>query len=410
MAKKTKRRPERQNGAKSNNYYLLLGGVTALSLFGLVMVLSASHATALADYHDSFYFLKRQVAWLTVGLIAMFFLSRVEFRSFRSFSGWGIAAAAALLGLVLIPGLSISAGGASRWLDIGPISFQPSELAKFALILFAADFLAKRRDDLGEFETLMPLLIWLGVLAALIMAQPDLGTTLILLGIGFIMLAIAGARWLHLAGLGLVGILGTIILILVEPYRKARLLAFINPLKDPMSTGYQNVQSLIALGSGRLFGVGLGMSKQKFFYLPAAHTDFIFAIIGEELGLIGTLAVLFGFGFLAFIGIRIAAKATTHFDRFVAVGITSMIIVQAVLNMGAVTGVLPITGVPLPLISSGGSSLLFTLIGIGVLLNIANRERKTNEGIIDASDYFRGRNRRTSVSRDRHGRRTGVSG
>jgi cell division protein FtsW len=407
--KKRQRREERTYGTRANNYYLLLGAVIGLSLFGLVMVLSASHATALADYNDSFYFFKRQIAWLTVGLIAMFFFSRVEFRSFRSFSGWGIAASAALLGLVLIPGIGITAGGASRWLDVGPLSFQPSELAKFALILFAADFLAKRREDLGEVENLLPLLIWLGILAGLIMAQPDLGTTLILAGIGFIMLTIAGARWLHLAGLGLMGGLATIVLILIEPYRKARLLAFIDPLKDPMRTGYQNVQSLIALGSGRMFGVGLGMSKQKFFYLPAAHTDFIFAIIGEELGLIGTMVVLLGFAFLALIGIRIAAKATTHFDRFVAVGITSMIIVQAVLNMGAVTGVLPITGVPLPLISSGGSSLLFILMGIGVLLNIANHERKTNEGIIDASDYFRGRNRRTPVSRDRHGRRAGVS-
>lgn len=408
MAKKKTSRGRRPT-VKSNNYYILLGTVTGLSLFGLVMVLSASHATALADYKDSFYFLKYQAAWLTFGLITMFFVSKIEFRSFRSFAGWGIAASAALLVLVLIPGLGITSGGASRWLDIGPISFQPSEVAKFALILFAADFLARRREQMKEAETLLPLLVWLVVVAGLIMLQPDLGTTLIITCIFFIMLLIAGARYLHLAALGAAAAVATAGLIWIAPYRKARLLAFLDPWEDPMSTGFQNVQSLIALGSGHLFGVGLGMSKQKFFYLPAAHTDFIFAIIGEEIGLIGTLSIVIAFGLLAFAGIRIAAKATTYFDRYVATGVTAMIIVQAVLNMGAVTGVLPITGVPLPLISFGGTSLLFTLTGVGVLLNIASRERKTNEGIIDASDYFRGRNRRPSVSRDRHGRRTGVS-
>ncbi|MFA5867533.1 MAG: putative lipid II flippase FtsW [Actinomycetota bacterium] len=399
----------RRSVVKSNNYYILLGTVIGLSLFGLVMVLSASHATALADYKDSFYFLKYQAVWLTFGLIAMFFFSKLEFRSFKSFAGWGVAASTALLVLVLIPGIGIATGGASRWLDIGLISFQPSELVKFALILFAADFLARRREQLKEFDTMLPLLVWLVAIAGLIMLQPDLGTTLIIAGIFFVLLLVAGARYLHLAALGAAGTAATIGLIWMAPYRKARLLVFLDPWKDPMNTGFQNVQSLIALGSGHLFGVGLGMSKQKFFYLPAAHTDFIFAIIGEELGLLGTMSVVIAFGLLAFAGIRIAAKATTYFDRYIATGITAMIIIQAVLNMGAVTGVLPITGVPLPLISSGGTSLLFTLTGVGILLNIASRERKANEGIIDASDYFRGRNRRTPVSRDRHGRRAGVS-
>ncbi len=408
MAKKKSGR-ERRPVVKSNDYYILLGTVIGLSLFGLVMVLSASHAIALADYKDSFYFLKYQTVWLTFGLIAMFFFSKFEFRSFKSFAGWGVAASTALLVLVLLPGIGITTGGASRWLDIGPISFQPSELVKFALILFAADFLAKRREQLREFETMLPLLVWLIIIGGLIMLQPDLGTTLIIAGIVFVLLLVAGARYLHLAALSAAGAAATIGLIWTAPYRRARLLAFLDPWKDPMSTGFQNVQSLIALGSGHLFGVGLGMSKQKFFYLPAAHTDFIFAIIGEELGLLGTLSVVIAFTLLALAGIRIAMKATTYFDRYIATGITSMIIIQAVLNMGAVTGVLPITGVPLPLISSGGTSLLFTLTGVGILLNVASRERKTNEGIIDASDYFRGRHGRTSVSRDRHRRRAGVS-
>lgn len=409
--KKTPKRGQRKPAERSGNYLLLLGVVVSMSLFGLVMVLSASHATALADYKDSFYFLKRQTVWLTVGLIVMFFLAKADFRYLKRFAGLGVVGATALLALVLIPGLSITAGGASRWLSVGPLPFQPAEVAKFAIIMFMADILAKRREDIVDFKIMaVPVLPWFLAMAGLIMLQPDLGTTIILAGIVFIMLLVAGARLTHLFALAATGLSSIIFLIFVEGYRKARLLAFLNPWKDPMNGGFQIVQSLIALGSGHWFGVGLGMSKQKFFYLPAAHTDFILAIIGEELGLIGTLAVVIAFGVLAFAGVRIALKATTYFDRLVASGVTAMIVVQAVLNMGAVTGVLPITGVPLPLISFGGSSLLFTMMGVGILLNIASHERKTSEGIIDARDYFRGRNRRTSVSRDRHGRRTGVSG
>lgn len=398
-------------GEKPGSYYLLLGVVFALSVFGLVMVLSASHTTGLADYNDSYYFFKRQLQWLVIGFGAMFIFASVEFRWLRRLVRLGLIISFALLILVLVPGLGITAGGASRWLTLGPLTFQPSELAKFAMIFFAADILAKRRENITDFKTIaVPVLPVFGVMAVVIMLQPDLGTTLILAGIVLVMLYVADARLTHVLGLAAAGLAAVWSLINIAGYRRARINAFINPWKDPQNTGFQYIQSQIALGSGHWFGVGLGMSKQKFFYLPASHTDFIFAIIGEELGLAGTLTVVAAFSLLVYACIRIAARATTQFDRLVATGITAMIIVQAVLNMGAVTGILPITGVPLPLISSGGTSLLFVLTGVGILLNIASHERKTTEGVIDARDYFRGGDRRASVSRSSRRRNARLSG
>jgi cell division protein FtsW len=390
---------------RSANFYLLLGVVVSLSLFGLVMVFSASHATALADYNDSFYFLKRQMGWLGIGFVVMLIFAYADWRPIKRFAGLLFALSLIPLILVLVPGLGINAGGASRWISLFGIPFQPSELAKITLIFYAAAFLSRYRDAVGDWGLIWKHILWPFVaLAGIIMLQPDLGTTLILTGIVFIMLFIGGVRLWHLAIIGAGGVGAVGLLIKFAGYRMARVTAFINPWKDPQNTGFQIIQSLIALGSGRWFGVGLGMSKQKFFYLPAAHTDFIYAIIGEELGLIGTLAVVIAFGTLVFAGVRIAIKATTYFDRLASAGVLAMITVQAVLNMGAVTGILPITGVPLPLISSGGTSLVFTLMGVGILLNIAIHDRKQKEGIIDARGYFRGGNGRTSVSRSRAGR------
>lgn len=402
------RRPEVKNSEKTVGYYILLTCVILLSMIGLVMVFSASHATALAEYHDSFYYLKRQMAWMIVGFTVMFILAKLDWRVLRRISIplWGLTIA--FLALVMMPGYGVAAGGASRWVSLGPIVFQPSELAKFALIILAADFYARKRqvmDDPREmFWPVVPMFL-LAVL--LVMLQPDLGTTLIILSILAVMLWVGGVRFRHLGAMALVGLPIVGLLIYLEPYRLTRFLAFLDPWKDPQGAGYQIIQSMIALGSGNIFGVGLGMSKQKFFYLPAAHTDFIFSIIGEEGGLLATLTIVVLFCFVAYACIRISIKATTYFDRLVAAGVTAMIIVQAVLNMGAVTGVLPITGVPLPLISSGGTSLFFTLTGVGILLNIAGRERNANEGIIDARDHFRGGNRRPPVSRARAGRNAG---
>lgn len=401
-------RTERPHKPKS--YYVLIGTTVALTVFGLVMVFSASQATGLAEYQDSFYYLKKQILWMVIGFTALLVMSSIDYRWLQRMSWPLLLGSLALLVAVLIPGVGVTAGGAQRWIIIGPFNVQPSEIAKLAMVLFSADILCRRREKLFEFKWLaMPVLGVLAIVAGLIMAQPDMGTMLIVVLSVFVVLFVAGAQISHLIGLAGAGLGAIAGLIAIAPYRVDRIIGFWNPWKDPTQSGFQVIQSLIALGSGGLFGVGLGMSKQKFFYLPAAHTDFILAIIGEELGLIGTLCVIVAFGILAYVGIRLALRAQTHYGRVLAAGITSLIVFQAVINMGAVTGVLPVTGVPLPLISSGGTSLLLTLAAVGILANIASQEGQAFEGVIDARHYFRRRNRRPSVSSTRPRRSAGVS-
>lgn len=345
----------------------------ALLVLGLVMILSASSVSSFARYGSSFWFFRRQLLWALIGLVGFFFFRRLDYRRLKNFGYLSYAGSVALLAAVLVPGVGIVAGGSARWLALGPFSFQPSELAKLALVLFAADVFSRKEErTFAEFShTFLPLVPALGVLAVLVMLQPDLGTTVLLGTIGLGVLFVAGARLRHLLPIGLVGVGGTTLLALGEEYRRARLLAFLNPWADPLNTGYQTIQSLIALGSGGIFGVGLGASRQKWSYVPNAHTDFIYSILGEEMGLLGTLAVLGLFAFLAYLGVRTARKAPDRFGMLLAAGITIWISVQALVNMGAVTAALPITGVPLPLVSFGGSSLVVLLAAMGILSNIA---------------------------------------
>lgn len=395
---------------RASSYYVLLAVTIVLTLFGIVMVFSASQVTALSEYHDSFYFLKRQVIWVVIGFCLLFLLANIDYRRLRYLSLSFLGVSIALLVAALIPGVSTVAGGASRWLVFGPLGVQPSEVAKLAMVIFCADLLSRRKERLGNlFDLVMPIVPLVGLMALLIVLQPDLGTFVIIAATVFVLLFVAGAKLRHLLLLGLSGLSLVTLLIFSAPYRRARLLSFLNPWGDPMESGFHIIQSLIALGSGRVFGLGLGMSRQKFFYLPAAHTDFIFAIIGEELGLIGTLAVILSFLIITYIGIKIAFRSSSLFGRLMAAGITTLIATQAVINMGAVTGLLPITGVPLPLVSFGGSSLVFTLMGIGILLNISSGGRKKSQGVIDARDYFRRRDRRASIPGHRSRRRTKVS-
>lgn len=355
--------------------FLLTVGTGALLLLGLVMILSASSVQSFAEYGSSFLYFNRQLLWSAIGIVGFVAFARLDYHRLRG-AGYVLFVIVTLLLLaVLIPGVGQEAGGSSRWIAAGPLSFQPSELAKLALILFAADVFSRKKErNLGILShTLMPMLPALGMLAILIMMQPDLGTTLLLGFIGFGMLFIAGAPMLYMlpmaasgAGLALLGAMA-------EPYRRARLLAFMHPWKDPLNTGYQTIQSLIAMGSGSWLGVGLGASRQKWSYVPNAHTDFIFAILGEEMGFIGTLAVVGLFAFLAYLGIRSAQRAPDRFGMLLASGITIWISVQALVNMGAVTGALPITGVPLPLVSFGGTSLVLSLIGMGILTSVARQ-------------------------------------
>lgn len=361
---------------RAPDYWLYLP-VIVLAGIGVVMVYSASSIVAADRYGDAAYFLKRQLIWVGLGGTAMLLTQRIHYAAFRRLTPLLLLLAVAALALVLVPGVGRVAGGARRWISFGgPFSFQPAEAAKLVMALYLANFLANRGPWLREFRRgVIPPVLITGVMFGLILTQPDLGSAMIIGLITFVMLFVAGARVIHLAGLVLTGIPGVLAAILGEEYRRRRLLAFLDPWADPQGAGFHIIQSLLALGSGGLWGVGLGNSRQKFFYLPERHTDFIFSILGEELGVIGTGAVVGLFALFAYRGFRIARRAPDQFGSLLAAGITMMVVLQAVLNIGVTTGLLPITGVPLPFLSFGGSSILFTMIASGMLLNISQYAR-----------------------------------
>ena len=368
-------------GATDRTVATLLLATASLVVLGLVMVLSASSVRAYEDYGSSFLFFLRQLAYAVVGSAAFLLTARMRHTAWRRLCVPLLLLSVALLVVVLIPGIGTEAGGSARWIQLGPITVQPSELAKIAVIAFAAALLSRRWRRIADVrELLLPLAPVVGIVAVLILLQPDMGTAVIVVGSVFVVLFGAGARTRHLlagaAGLASVG-LG---LMYVEGYRWARVVSFVNPWSDPQGSGYQTIQSMIALASGGPLGVGLGASRQKWSYVPNAHTDFIFSIIGEELGLIGSLAVLALFAALLFAGVRIALRAPDAFGRFLAVGITGWFGVQAVVNLGAVTGLLPITGVPLPFVSFGGSSLIVSMAAVGILVSVARGARRARRG------------------------------
>ncbi|HZD59756.1 MAG TPA: putative lipid II flippase FtsW [Anaerolineae bacterium] len=355
-------------------YYRLLGVVFVMILFGLIMVLSASWVRAYAETGDSYYYIKRQLLWIAMGSVALLFFSRVSVGSFQKLARPVIVAAIVMLLMVLVPGVGKTAGGASRWILVGGFQIQPSELAKFAVALYTADFLTRKRKELGDIKELIyPYGVVLLLIIFLVLKQPDLGTTLAICMAAFVILFIGGFPLKYVLGIGVTGIAAGAYFIYFSPFgfHLKRFKAFLDPKADPFGAGYQILQSLIAFGSGGLFGVGLGMSRQKYFYLPAAQTDFIFAIIGEELGLLGTLFTVLLFALFTYYGIKISYRCKNHFGRLLGAGLTSMIALQALVNMGAVTAMLPITGIPMPFISYGGSSLIVNLASVGILLSIA---------------------------------------
>ncbi|CAN5615130.1 putative lipid II flippase FtsW [soil metagenome] len=358
----------------------MLIALTACTLvvLGLTMILSASSVSSFANYGSSFLFFKRQLLWAVVGIIGFVTLVRCDYRKLKGLGYPAFLISTVLLAAVLVPGVGIVVGGSSRWIGLGPFSFQPSEIAKLALVLFCAEVFARKQErSLRDFvHTAVPLLPALAILAALVLLQPDLGTTLLLGVIGLGMLFVAGAPLAYLVPLSVAGAAVAAGAAVMEEYRRARILAFLDPWKDPLNTGYQTIQSLIALGSGGWLGVGLGASRQKWMYIPNAHTDFIFAILGEEMGLLGTLGVLGMFAFLTYLGVQTSRRAPDRFGMLLAGGITVWIGVQALVNMGAVTAALPITGVPLPLVSFGGTSLVVSLAAMGILTNVASQSRR----------------------------------
>jgi len=351
---------------------LLLGATSFLVVTGLVMVLSASSVSAFAQYGDSFLFVQRQAAYAVVGVGVLLVASRMRPQAWRRLAWPLLLITLVMLAFVLVPSAGIEAYGSSRWFQLGPVTVQPSELAKLSLVVFAAAILTKKWGRLGDVGHLaVPLLPVCAVVCALVMLQPDLGTTVILAGSVFLLLFAAGVRVRYLSLAVLVGSAIGAGLIMSADYRRVRFLSFLNPWADAKSTGYQLVQSLIALGSGGWTGVGLGASRQKWQYVPNAHNDFVFSILGEELGLIGEIVVLFAFCTLIYAGLRIATRTPDVFSRLLAAGIVSWFGLQALVNLGAVTGLLPITGVPLPFLSYGGSSLVVSLGAVGVLVSIA---------------------------------------
>jgi cell division protein FtsW len=337
-----------------------------------MMVLSASSVEALHVYGGAWLFFQRQVVWLLVGGVAMVVTARLDYHRWRRLARPAVLVSLALLVLVLVPGLGITAGGATRWLGWGPFRIQPSELSKLAVLLFAADLLARRADRVHERGAIVrPLLVVTGSVAALVLLEPDMGTAVVLTLIALTVVFVGGLPLFPMARL-LVGTAAACLAMgMVEGYRRARLFSFLDPWKDAGNTGYQVAQSLVALGSGRLTGVGLGASRAKWGFLPNAHTDFIFAIIGEELGLLGTVLVVGLFVGFTYLGVQAAMRAPDRFGSLVAAGVTGWVAGQALVNMGAVTGRLPVTGVPLPFVSFGGSALVVTLAAVGILVNVA---------------------------------------
>lgn len=352
--------------------------IVVLNLIGLVMVLSASSYSALYEYGSSWYQFERQFIWVAIGGIALVVTMRIDYSRWRSWVKPMLAGSFAMLVLVLVPGIGVNVNGSSRWLGWGPVRIQPSEFAKFAVLVFTADLLSRRVHRIRDTRvTLRPILAVLFSIVVLLMLQPNLGTTIITVAIILIMLFVAGTPVRAMLKLFVGAGAFATIAALAEPYRLRRVMAYRDPWADPFKTGYQTIQSQVGIANGGIVGVGLGEGRAKWGFLPYAHTDFIFAIISEELGLIGALVVVGLFVVLGVLGVRTALHARDHFGMLLATGITAWILIQAFINIGAVIGVLPITGVPLPFVSFGGSSLLVTMAAVGVLLNVARHARPT---------------------------------
>lgn len=354
--------------------YVVVGVTLILLCIGLVMVHSASSIISAQKFDDPFFYAKRQFMWAGLGLALMFIMANFDYHRLREWAPKLMIAAFVFLVIVLIPGVGKNRGGSQAWLGLGGFGIQPSEFAKLALIIFLAYFLAEATERMQSFRKgfLPPLFISL-IAVGLIMLEPDLGQSVVIMGTTIIMMYAAGARLSHLGFLGGAGLLGFAGLVAMAPYRIKRIVAFLDPWSDPLDKGYQIIQSLYAIGSGGLVGLGLGNSRQKYLYLPEPQTDFIYSILSEELGFLGGAAVLALFAVLVWRGFRTAMFAPDEFGSLLATGITGMIAVQVLINVGVVTSSIPATGITLPFISFGGSSLTLMLTGVGILLNISKQ-------------------------------------
>jgi cell division protein FtsW len=397
----------------SLDYHVLVLVTLGLVAFGLVMVYSASSARATLAADDPAYYLKRQAVYAFAGVVALVLLSRMDYRRLRFAVAPLLLGSFALLVAVLVLGTPVN--GARRWLSLGPATIQPSELAKLALVLWLAAYLARRPAPQSLGELLRPIGLVVGSVFALVIVEPDLGTAIAISIMAAAVLVVAGTRLPTLAAAGTIGFFLVAAAIWLEPYRRERLLSFLDPWQDPEGAGFQSVQAMIALGSGGFFGNGLGESVQKVYYLPEASTDMIFAIVGEELGLLGAFGVIAAFVAFGYAGFNVALGCRDPFGKLVAAGVTALVCGQAAVNVSAVMGLAPLTGIPLPFVSYGGSSLVVGLASVGILLNIAVSDaagaraempgRRRRDG---RSRPARARGRRVAASprRARHARRS----
>ncbi len=356
---------------KKSSDFALFFIVTLLVIFGIIMVFSSSYYFALAKKGDAYHFLKRDLIWASIGFVAMMITSTINYRFYKKLGPVAFVVSVVLLLLIFSP-LGVEINYAKRWLGVGEITVMPGEIAKICAIIFCAWFLSSKPDRIKSFiKGVLPLLLVIGTYFTLIILQPNLSTAVTISMIIVAMMFVAGMKIKHLIGLIITGVSGIVLMIILEPYRKQRLTSFLDPFADPMDSGYQVIQSLLALGSGGLFGVGLGRSIQKTLYLPEPQNDFIFAIIGEEVGFIGCTALIVCFMILIWRGIHIAINAPDLFGTLLALGITSMIAIQVVINIAVATSSMPPTGIALPFISWGGNSLVLFMASIGILLNIS---------------------------------------
>lgn len=357
---------------KSKMYIYLFISVLILSIFGLIMIYSSSYIWAEYKFNDAYKYVKQQGLFLIIGTVLMYYISKVDYHIYEKKAMKIFGICIILLILVLIPGIGSVRNGSRSWFGIGSFGIQPSEFAKLSLIILTSRYLSKSNKFLKDIKNgVFPILFILLFVFGLIMLQPDFGTGMIIVVSIIAILYVAGVNMKFFVGLGIIGIIGIIILIAIAPYRMDRITSFINPWSDPLGTGFQIIQSLYAIGPGGLLGMGFLNSRQKHFYLPEPQTDFIFSIISEEFGILGIIIVSALFIFILHCGIKIALKCNDHFGKYLAFGMIFQMIIQSIMNLMVVVGLIPVTGVTLPFLSYGGSSLLISMISIGILLNIS---------------------------------------
>ena len=359
---------------KKHMDYFLFISVILISIFGIIMIYSASSIWAEFKYQDAFKYVKQQGLFFVIGILAMMLASKIDLEFLRKKANLILGICFILLVLVLIPGIGTVRNGSRSWFGIGGLGVQPSEFAKLGLIIFASKYLARNQKDMGDIKKgALPIFLVIGIFFVLIMLEPDFGTAMVMALTLIALIFASGLKISFFVKLGVLGLAGIVALIIAAPYRMARIVSFLNPWSDPLGSGYQIIQSLYAIGPGGLLGQGFLNSRQKHFYLPEPQTDFIFSIISEEFGFLGVLIVCGFFFFIFYRMLRIALRSNDLFSKYLAFGLASLLFIQAALNLAVVVGLIPVTGVTLPFFSYGGSSLLISMISVGLVLNVSRR-------------------------------------